>query len=222
MRLARFVLVLVAAVSVLLGGTVAASAATPAVLGGGSGIVVDDAGFCTLTTIGHDAGGRLVGFTAGHCGVAGSAVTAESDPDAGVVGTFAFTDPELDYAVIVFDSSKVTPVNRVGDTTITAVGEPAQFPAIACKEGRSTGRTCGVAYGDVLDSGHTWTQACVAAGDSGAPVVVGTTLVSMVNGYLSVPCIGPQLGVNMTAVIADVNSRGGVGAGYRPVQAELR
>ncbi|MEU7767663.1 serine protease [Nocardia sp. NPDC049190] len=195
-----------------------AHAASPAVLGGGSGIVVNDQRICTLTTIGHDSGGRLVGFTAGHCGDAGATVVAEANRDAGVVGTFAYTNTELDYAVIVFDPDRVIPVNRVGNTTITSVGGPARFPDIACKEGFATGQTCGLTYGDVLQSNtSTLTQICVAPGDSGGPVVVGTVLVGMVNGYLSVPCLGPQLGSNITAVVNDADARGGVGAGFHPI-----
>lgn len=195
-----------------------AHAAAPAVLGGGSGIVVGDQGVCTLTTIGHDAAGRLVGLTAGHCDAAGTSITAEANRDAGVVGTFAFTNADMDYAVIEFDPDRVVPVNRVGNTTITAVGGPVRFPEIACKQGYTTGQTCGLAYGDVFETNNwAWTQICVLPGDSGGPIVVGTTLVGMVNGYLYVPCLGPQLGGNMAAIIADIDARGGVGAGFDPI-----
>lgn len=74
-----------------------------------------------------------------------------------------------------------------------------------------------MAYGDVFGSGQTWTQTCVDLGDSGGPVVVGTTLVGMVNGYLSVACLGPEVGTSMTAVVGDADARGGAGAGFRPI-----
>ncbi|WP_062982475.1 S1 family peptidase [Nocardia anaemiae] len=195
-----------------------AHATGPAVLGGGSGIIVNDLGVCTLTTIGHDAAGRLVGITAGHCNDAGTTVVADANRDAGVVGNFAYSNPDMDYAVIVFDPDKVVPVNRIGNTTITGLGGPAQFPDIACKEGYTTGQTCGLAYGDVYRTNTwTWTQICVLPGDSGAPVVVGTTLVGMVNGYLRVPCLGPELGANIAAIMEDVNARGDIGAGFHPI-----
>ncbi|MGQ4597512.1 serine protease [Nocardia sp. R6R-6] len=196
----------------------AAHAETGPVLGGGSGIIVGNQNICTLTTIGRDSGGRLVGFTAGHCGDPGATVVADANRDGGVVGTFAYTNSDLDYAVIVFDQGKVAPVNTVGGTTITGVGGPPRFPDIVCKEGRTTGRTCGLAYGDAFTDGTaTWTQTCVAEGDSGGPVVVGTTLVGMVNGYLGVPCLGPEIGVNITDILNDVNARGDAGAGFRPI-----
>ncbi len=195
-----------------------AQAVTPSVLGGGSGIVVGGQNICTLTTIGRDSGSRLVGFTAGHCGAAGAAIVPENDRDAGTVGTVVSAGSDLDYAVIEFDPAKVTPVNQVGGTTITGLGGPARPPDTVCKEGRTTGRTCGPAYGDMFTGGNsTWTQTCVVEGDSGAPLVVGTTLVGMVSGYLAVPCLGPQLGTDITAVVADVNARGGPGAGFQPI-----
>lgn len=195
-----------------------AAADAPAPLGGGSGIVVDNMAQCTVTTIGYDAAGRLVGLTAGHCGETGAAVVAEVDPDLGPVGRFVHSDPRLDYAVIQFDPAKVAPLNRVGNATITAIGAPAQFPAIVCKKGRTTGETCGVAWGDVLaTTQETWTQLCVLEGDSGAPVLVGTTLVGMVNAYLGVGCLGPEVGTTMAAITADLDARGGVGAGFRPL-----
>ena len=143
--------------------------AAPTPMGGGSGIIIDNQLVCTLTTIGHDNGGRLVGITAGHCGGPGSFVIPESNEEAGVVGTFVESNPDLDYGVIQFDPGKVTPVRTVGAATITSIGAPASFPATACKEGRTTGTTCGVVWGDLSADASTWTQICVDHGDSGSP-----------------------------------------------------
>ncbi|MEU3009235.1 serine protease [Nocardia asteroides] len=204
----------------LLGTGAGASQAQPGppVIGGGSGIVIDNMFECTVTTVGYDGAGRLVGLTAGHCGDAGASVTAEVDRGYGEIGRFAYSNNELDYAVIEFTPGRITPVNRIGNVTITGVGGPAQFPTIVCKEGRTTGNTCGITWGDVFQTNtETWSQMCVVEGDSGAPVVVGSTLVGMVNAYLAVACFGPEVGTNMSAIMNDVNGRGGVGAGFRPV-----
>ncbi|TCK00753.1 peptidase S1 family protein [Nocardia alba] len=202
----------------LLGTGAATAQAGPPVIGGGSGIIIDNAFECTVTTVGYDGAGRLVGLTAGHCGDAGAPVSAEVDPGYGEIGRFAYSNPELDYAVIEFTPGRITPVNRVGNVTITGVGGPAQFPTIVCKEGRTTGNTCGITWGDIFATGaETWSQMCVVEGDSGAPVVVGSTLVGMVNAYLAVACFGPEVGTNMNSIMADINARGGVGAGYRPI-----
>ncbi|MBP2188265.1 S1 family peptidase [Nocardia goodfellowii] len=200
------------------GAGAAQGAPAPPVLGGGSGIIIDNQFECTVTTVGHDNAGRLVGLTAGHCGDAGAEVYAESDRDAGVIGRFIYSNHDLDYAVIQFDPGSIVPVNRVGGVTITNVGGPPQFPMVVCKEGRTTGNTCGLVWGDVFDSKiETWTQMCVVEGDSGAPVVVGSTLVGMVNAYLALACFGPEVGTNMTVIMDDINARGGVGAGFRPI-----
>ncbi|MET8773784.1 S1 family peptidase [Nocardia sp. NPDC050713] len=200
------------------GASPAAAAPGPPVIGGGSGIVIDNMFECTVTTVGHDNAGRLVGLTAGHCGDPGAQVYAEVDREAGVIGRFVYSNSELDYAVIEFEPGAITPVNRIGNVTITGIGGPAQFPMIVCKEGRTTGNTCGITYGDVFGTNiETWTQMCVVEGDSGAPVVAGTTLVGMVNAYLAIACFGPEVGTNMSAIMNDINARGGIGAGYVPI-----
>ncbi|MCB8910481.1 S1 family peptidase [Rhodococcus rhodochrous] len=217
----KLVVAIASAVALVGAGSGVAVAAPPVALGGGSGITLGDNGQdifdCTLTTIGNDAAGRLVGLTAAHCGSPGMTVKAEYDLAAGSVGRIVSTNERLDYAVIEFDRGKVVPVNRVGDVTITGLGAPAGFPNIACKEGRTTGNTCGIVWGDVFGSQETWTQVCVIEGDSGAPLVVGTTLVAMVNAYLLAPCVGPEVGTNIDVIMADINGRGGPGAGFRPI-----
>ncbi len=202
----------------LLGTGTATAQAGPPVIGGGSGIVIDNAFECTLTTVGHDGAGRLVGLTAGHCGTAGATVSAEVDQGYGEIGRFAYSNNELDYAVIEFTPGRIIPVNRIGNVSITGVGGPAQFPTIVCKEGRTTGNTCGITWGDVFQTNtETWSQMCVIEGDSGAPVVVGSTLVGMVNAYLAMACVGPEVGTNMNSIMDDINARGGVGAGFHPI-----
>ncbi|MFD4352834.1 S1 family peptidase [Nocardia sp. NPDC058519] len=212
---AAFALALGAA---LLGTGAANAQAGPPVIGGGSGIVIDNAFECTVTTVGYDGAGRLVGLTAGHCGDAGATVSAEVDRGYGEIGRFVHSNSELDYAVIEFTPGRITPVNRIGNVTITGVGGPAQFPTIVCKEGRTTGNTCGITWGDVFATNtETWSQMCVVEGDSGAPVVVGSTLVGMVNAYLAVACFGPEVGTNMNSIMDDINARGGVGSGFHPI-----
>ncbi|WP_157574179.1 serine protease [Nocardia jejuensis] len=204
-----------------------AAAAAPAIghaedaalLGGGSGIVVGNSSRCTLTTIGNDAAGRLVGFTAGHCGEPGASVVAEAAHTGEGIGRVVDKNAELDYAIIEFDPNRITPTDRLGDFAITEVGAPAQFPATVCKKGRTTGTNCGLVWGDVLASGReTWTQTCVLPGDSGGPIVAGSRLVGMVNAYVGVGCIGPEVGTDIAAVLRDVDARAGVGAGFQPTR----
>ncbi|MFI8568263.1 serine protease [Rhodococcus sp. NPDC078407] len=213
----KIMLVVVGAAAIVASvGVGTASAVTPAALGGGSGIIVGGQAECTLTTIGNDRDGNLVGFTAGHCGQAGASIVPEYDTSLGEVGRIAFSNPEYDYALIQFDRAKVAPINRVGNVTISQVGPPTAFPNIVCKEGRTTGNTCGLAYGDILQSQETWAQLCVVEGDSGSPVVVGNTLVGMVNAYLGVACFGPEVGTNFDAILRNVDLGNGLGAGFVP------
>ncbi|NUS44603.1 MAG: serine protease [Mycobacteriaceae bacterium] len=199
-------------------GMAPAQAAGRAVIGGGSGIIIDSQVECTVTTIGRDGAGRLVGLTAGHCGDAGDRVLAEGHENVGQVGRFVYSNHDLDYAVIEFDRTRVVPVNRVGGVTIAAVGSPARFPDIACKHGRTTATTCGVAWGDIFATGaELWTQMCVIEGDSGAPVVVGSRLVGMVNAYLAVACAGPEVGTTMDSIMRDLNRRNITGSHFHPI-----
>ena len=62
---------------------------------------------CTLTAIGNDNRGNLIGFTSAHCGGPGERVAAEGAEAAGVLGTMVAGNDALDYAVIQFDPQKV-------------------------------------------------------------------------------------------------------------------
>lgn len=78
----------------LLAVVLAPTAAAALPLGGGAGIIVDGT-YCTLTTIGHDKAGELVGFTAASCGGPDSPVVAEGSEDLGPVGTVVAANGDL-------------------------------------------------------------------------------------------------------------------------------
>lgn len=67
-RLAATVAVAVAFAAALLSTPAVARAQERVPLGGGSGLVVNGETLCTLTTIGTDSRGKLIGFTSAHCG----------------------------------------------------------------------------------------------------------------------------------------------------------
>ncbi|MDZ4235412.1 MAG: serine protease, partial [Dietzia sp.] len=122
----------------LMAGIVApAHADVPVTLGGGSGLVVDGETLCTLTAIGTDNRGSLIGFTSAHCGGPGAVVAAENAENAGVVGTMVAGNDGLDYAVIQFDPAKVNPVNSVNGFRIDGLGPDPKFGDVACKLGRT-------------------------------------------------------------------------------------
>ena len=204
-----------------------AHADPPVVLGGGSGIVVNGDAFCTLTAIGHDNAGRLIGFTSAHCGGPGATVSAEGADSAGVVGTMVAGNDLLDYAVIEFDPAKVTPTNNVNGFQIDGLGPDPAFGEIACKLGRTTGYSCGVTWGPGKDPGTIVNQVCGQPGDSGAPVTVNNRLVGMIHGAYSeelptcvvkfVPLHTPAVTMSFNTQLADITAKNRPGTGFVPI-----
>lgn len=205
----------------------AAAAVEKIVVGGGAGIVVDGDTMCTLTTIGHDNTGELVGFTSAHCGGPGAEVAIEQQQDRGIVGTMVAGNDNMDYAVIRFDPAKVTPVAVFDGFAINGIGPDPAFGQVACKQGRTTGNSCGMTWGPGQDPGTVVMQVCGQPGDSGAPVTVNNLLVGMIHGAFSdalptcvvkyIPLHTPAVVVSMSAVIDDVNAKARPGAGFVPI-----
>lgn len=98
-------------------------------LGGGAAIVLHDDTLCTLTAMGHDSAGRLIGFTAANCGGPGSSVVVEGAEDHGAVGTVVAADEGLGYAVIEFDPVKVKPIGDYEGFGIFGLGPKEPKPA---------------------------------------------------------------------------------------------
>ena len=196
-------------------------------LGGGSGIVINGDTFCTLTTIGHDNRGKLIGFTSAHCGGPGAQVGSEAAADRGVLGTMVAGNEGLDYAVIEFDPQKVQPVDNVGGFLIDGLAPDPVFGEVACKLGRTTGQSCGVTWGPGDKPGTILNQVCGQPGDSGAPVTVDNHLVGMIHGAFSedlptcvtqyIPLHTPAVTMSMSAVLADINAKNRPGAGFVPI-----
>lgn len=199
------------------------------VLGGGSGIVIDGDTLCTLTAIGNDSRGNLIGFTSAHCGGPGAQVASERAVGTGVAGTMVAGNDGLDYAVIKFDKQKVQPVNTIDGFEIDGLGPDPAFGENACKLGRTTGYSCGVTWGPGEKPGTILNQACGRPGDSGAPVTVNNLLVGMIHGAFSedlptcvvkfIPLHTPAVTISMTAVLGDIDAKNRPGAGFVPVGA---
>jgi hypothetical protein len=210
-------------------GAGAASAQTGVPLGGGSGLIVNGETLCTLTAIGTDNRGDLVGFTSAHCGGPGAVVASEAAPNAGVVGEMVAGNDILDYAVIKFDPAKVTPVNEVNGFRIDGLGPDPAFGEVACKLGRSTGYSCGVTWGPGQEPGTILNQVCGGPGDSGGPVTVNNRLVGMLHGAFSedlptcvvkfIPLHTPAVTMSINTQLADITAKGRPGSGFVPVGA---
>ena len=194
-------------------------------LGGGAGIVVNGTTNCTLTTIGHDRSGELIGFTADHCGGPGSQVAAEGSGVA--VGNIIAADDHYHYSVIKFDPATVTPVANFAGFAINGIGPDPASGQTACKQGAATGNDC-QNIRPFLDSQpgrptgriHTSYQ----PGDDGGPVTADNLLVGMIyNGFTLVG--PPNWGsteirvIYFSGILADANAKGGPGAGFSPIPA---
>ncbi|MFE9425884.1 trypsin-like peptidase domain-containing protein [Kitasatospora sp. NPDC006697] len=241
--------------AVITGGGFAAPVAhadtVPHPVGGGNGILLQvhssgggvSAELCTLTAVGYDNAGDLVGLTNAHCaiddagnklvgdqvyldtspnGTAASPAPTTFDPSPslaiGAIGTVTYVStpnnyltggtPGLDYAVIKLDPAKVTPTATVsspsGSITITSIGQVPGFGTRMCKQGHRSGLTCGITL--VADRIWYTTMILTYAGDSGSPVVNGTTLTGT--------AWGAQHFTPITSILTDMNTQGGVGAGF--------
>jgi hypothetical protein len=226
---AAMVAVLTAALALIGSHAKTAAADDRLPMGGGAGIVINGDTMCTLTTIGTDSAAELIGFTSAHCGAPGVQVAAEGAQNRGVLGTMVAGNDNLDYAVIKFDPSKVIPVANYNGFVITGVGQDPAFGAIACKQGRTTGNSCGVTWGPGQDAGTIVMQVCGRPGDSGAPVTVNNLLVGMIHGAFSdqlptcvikfIPLHTPAVVMSFSSILADINSKNRPGAGFVPQPA---
>jgi len=195
-------------------------------IGGGAGIIVDTNTYCTLTAIGNDKSGALIGFTSAHCGGPGALITAESAPDRGPIGTMVTGNDGLDYAVIRFDPEKVTPVSNWNGFAIDGIGPDPALGQIACKMGRTTGYSCGVTWGPGEEPGTIVNQVCGRPGDSGAPVTVNNKLVGMIHGAFTdaiptciikyIPLHTPAVTMSINSILADLAAKDRPGAGFVP------
>jgi hypothetical protein len=204
-----------------------AGAAEPVALGGGAPIVINGNTACTLTAIGTDNTGDLVGFTSAHCGGPGAEVASEGAEAQGTLGVMVAGNDALDYAVIKFDPAKVTPVSNYSGFQINGIGPDPNVGDIACKQGRSTGNSCGVVWGPGEQPNTFLSQVCGGPGDSGAPVTVNNMLVGMIHGAFSdklpscvikyIPLHTPAVSEAISGVLADVAAKDRPGAGFKPV-----
>lgn len=198
----------------------ASAAAVP--LGGGAGIVVDGS-YCTLTTVGHDHTGDLVGFTAAHCGGPGAQVVAEGTNDP--VGVVA-ANSDLDYAVIKFDPAKVTPTANFAGFAINGIGGDPEWHAAACKLGAATGDFCSRISSLPGPGPRMAMQGLFQPGDDGGPVTSDGLLIAMIiRGTYAPGALYDPRPINFTdmvkfsAILDAVNASGGLGAGFVPVPA---
>ena len=193
--------------------------------GPGTPIYINDQTMCTLTMAGTDAENRKVGVTAGHCAEVGDSVASADSWQVGPTGTVVSKNAAFDYSVIEFGSdAEVT--NSYNGVTARGVGGNVQPGDVVCKRGVATGTTCGMTL--MKSENIQLNQVCATVGDSGAPVFRNGQIVGAISGgyrpgNMGSSCITPLQGAlhvptvvsDSNVVIADMNRRGGVGAGFK-------
>ena len=216
----RAAVALVASAGVL-SPTAAADDKVP--LGGGAGVVVDGS-HCTLNSIGHDNTGELVGFTAAHCGGPGAQVVAEGAENHGSLGTVAAVGDGLDYSVIRFDPAKVSPTANFAGFPIDGIGPDPDLGEPACTLGAATGDQCSRIVTIPGPGPGRSMLAPFQPGDDGRPVTSDDLLIGLVRDGYTIP--GDLLGnlpmpetelILFSAILNDVNAKGGAGAGFSPI-----
>ncbi|OBG36702.1 hypothetical protein [Mycolicibacter heraklionensis] len=198
---------------------VAPPAAAMVILGGGAAIVVDGNSYCTLTTIGRDRAGDVVGFTGAQCGGPGAAVAVVGRDS--TVGTVVAVNGDLRYAVIKFDVPDLVPVSDYAGVVVNGLGPEPQFDSAVCKWGPATPGLCGritTPFGPRVNL-----LAQFDPGDVGAPVTMDGLLVGMVyaggmtlGGKYSLPRPLTYL-TKFNAILDDVNASEGPGSGFVPI-----
>lgn len=218
-------LTLAAAVAVipaglLLGAGTASAAGTPSI-GSGSKIVMPinakESGACTVAGAGHDKFGNKVALTAGHCGKVGQVV---KDSKGRTIGTFATSVMnvngisefnKLDYAFIKLNPN----VRLASHTTLNPLGvikRNPQFGQVVCKDGITTGVTCGALLGNSSTEGAGYQLTYF--GDSGGPVVMGGKLVGVTSRSSNIPVLTPTLYTFAKNIVKDATAKNTVGAGF--------
>ena len=229
--LARFAVTAVMAGATALAAPAAAQAAVP--VAGGTPVLVGGVAGCTLTAAGYDATGAAVAFTAAHCSDRINApVILRDDKRAGVIGTVATRNEILDYSVIRLDPAVAVPVRQPG---VTGTGPAPDFGDVVCKDGLTTGHTCGITW--QREGVKFWSQACAGYGDSGGPMTSEGRLVGLLSGGHMPPVAGsvgslgsvlpsclhpaqspfflPALAYSFDAIVADATERNWPGSGFR-------
>ncbi|WP_133055644.1 serine protease [Mycolicibacter engbaekii] len=202
-----------------IGLPVSPPAAAMVILGGGAVIVVDGVDYCTLTAIGRDRFGDVVGFTAAECGGPGAAVAVAGTDTA--VGSVAAVNGALHYAVIKFDEPDLIPVSNYAGIDINGIGPGPEYDALVCKWGPATPGICN----RIMSTG--WPRATMREqfdpGDLGAPVTIDGLLVGLVYGFgvstgsrYSPARVVTYL-TKFNAILDDVNAGDGPGSGFVPV-----
>ncbi len=138
------------------------------------------------------------------------------------MGSVVAVDDQLDYAVIKFDPAKVTPTHDFDGFAINGIDPNPALGQWTCKLSSATGQSCFSLRFWALDPSIYTAKAPWQPGDDGAPATVNDLLIGMFrDGSVTlalVPPTRPEI-LKISALLDDVNAKGGPGAGFTPIPA---
>jgi hypothetical protein len=136
-------------------------------------------------------------------------------------------DDHLNYAVIKFDQATVNPTASFAGFAINGIGPDPDIRQPVCTDGAATGNQCGTITtapgpGPIRNMAGCPFQ----PGDEGRPVTSNGLLIGIArSGWTTLPGFAfpgrgntPESFLNLfSAVLNDVNAKGGPGAGFTPI-----
>jgi len=132
------------------------------------------------------------------------------------------------YAVIKFDPAQVIPPANFAGFAINRIGPDPDFRQPACTDGAATGDQCSkITTIPGPGPGRNMAGATFQPGDEGRPVTADNLLIGITyRRWVTTPDLLYRGGnqpeahvVLFCAILADVNAKGGPGAGFSPVPA---
>ncbi|MDT7737079.1 MAG: hypothetical protein QOK09_448 [Mycobacterium sp.] len=130
----------------------------------------------------------------------------------------------LDYSVIRFDPAKVSPTANFAGFPIDGIGPDPDLGEPACTLGAATGDQCSHIVTIPGPGPGRSMLAPFQPGDDGRPVTSDDLLIGLVRDGYTIP--GDLLGnlpmpetelILFSAILNDVNAKGGAGAGFSPI-----
>ncbi len=170
--------------------------------------------WCSIAAVGYDSNGDKVALSAAHCikdEPLQAPVYLYDNRAGGPIGTLSTRNVEMDYVII-----KLNPdvnIQSLGPRVrIDSIGE-GRPDLITCKDGATTGTTCGITMWQNKD--RFYTTAPMFSGDSGGSLLMQGTQLIGINRALTT--FGFEY-VKVTSILADLEVKGDViGRGFKPV-----
>ncbi len=170
--------------------------------------------WCSIAAVGYDDQGNPVALSAGHCikdEPLDAPVYLYDNREAGPIGRLSTRNVELDYVIIKLNPD-VQLLSNGPRVRVDSIG-PANPGWITCKDGATTGVSCGLTIWQTPT--RLYTTGWMFSGDSGGSILYQGTQLVGINRALTDR--GFEY-VKASAILADLDYKGNVvGRGFTPV-----